>query len=1176
MADGQVRIDVGLDSSGVARDVQRVNQELGRVGSNMGRVSRDMRNTMGSEFANLNRDISRGYANISQESRNMMYEMKGAYKAQKQGMGDVYDAQIKAQYGYFQLAQAQGQYTGSMGDLLGRINEIGKAQKQANDQAMNQNKFAMMSIYQTIGYLNNASSTASRFQNNLTTMNNPLYNTSRLALTATDAIDRMARTGSPQQLALEFLGTNASIKQYKDFMRDLGTQMMAMPVIFGLATAAAVKFYGALHSSNMEMNPKYAEAYSNMMEKLTKALEPMRQAFAAVMIPLFNFVAKMAELVIQFNEAHPVLAKFVQGMMMLVPALMVILTPLALGIGYFKGLRAILFALRPIMMPIITGFSMMSAPAWVLAGVIAGLTVGFTHLWKTNETFKNSILGAVGVVKSFGETIASLGKYLFWTAVDGDHLNDWITHLPEPFQATAEKVGQSIVKIRTSIISCFQTITEFGANLVTLGKYLIGVAEDGGVLNDWLSHLPESWKSVAEQMGATVVKIRESCILAGQAVLAFGQNVLAMGKYLFWTAVDGDYLNDWITHLPVSFQDTAQKIGEAVANMRTAIVSMFPVLGQFGTNFMNLGRYLLEVVTTGNLMNGFLATLGGNFANVALFLGTAIEQMKASISSFVEAVKMAMGGDTSALGQIFMTIMPTLISLLLGGLPALLITAARFLPTIVEGMNTMLPMLTTAITNIITSVVTLITTYLPEFLNKGIEILTKVIEGIIQVLPTVITTVVNVVTTMINTWINTIGVLLPLVLDAGIKILMAVIDGIVKSLPAIIDACIKVINKLVESLVSLLPKIIEAGIKILMALIDGIIKVLPQLIQTAILLITKLCDMLLQNLPKLLDAGMKILMELIKGIIKILPDLIQAGIKIIMELVRILMENMPKIWQAGMKILMELIKGIISILPQLISTGLKLIMEIARVIISNLPQIWRAGMQILAELIKGILSLIGNLLSTITSNVIGGIKNCFSNAGNMLYNIGKNIIQGLINGITGMVGKAVSAVKSVAKNIKDGIADFFDIHSPSRLMKKDGGFIIEGIMVGMFDMAKSAVKSAKSVAEQIYDGFAILAEDIPMGDIDGSASTFILPSASEFASGAVQSSAMVESSKAIRQARAIKKQQERDDKQQQQVPTYIIMDKKIVGEAITPEVEKTQERRNARYAQFTPTVAPTF
>ena len=37
-------------------------------------------------------------------------------------------------------------------------------------------------------------------------------------------------------------------------------------------------------------------------------------------------------------------------------------------------------------------------------------------------------------IQSFIDILVSLGKYLFYTAVDGDYLNDWITHLPKGFQ----------------------------------------------------------------------------------------------------------------------------------------------------------------------------------------------------------------------------------------------------------------------------------------------------------------------------------------------------------------------------------------------------------------------------------------------------------------------------------------------------------------------------------------------------------------------------------------------------------------------------------------------------------------------------------------------------------------------------------------------------------------------
>ncbi|MBJ8031440.1 carbamoyl-phosphate synthase, partial [Bacillus cereus group sp. N21] len=174
-------------SSITRTEVTEINNEINRIGSNMGNNSREITQSFGSDFARMNSDITRGYTQVSDAHMAMMNEMKAYQHQMKAGMSGAREAQIEAQYGYFELMQSAGSYTGSVDDMIARINELGAAQKAANDQAINGNRMALMSIYQTIGTLNNASSTASRFQNNLTTMNNPLYNTSRLALTAVDS-----------------------------------------------------------------------------------------------------------------------------------------------------------------------------------------------------------------------------------------------------------------------------------------------------------------------------------------------------------------------------------------------------------------------------------------------------------------------------------------------------------------------------------------------------------------------------------------------------------------------------------------------------------------------------------------------------------------------------------------------------------------------------------------------------------------------------------------------------------------------------------------------------------------------------------------------------------------------------------------------------------------------------
>ncbi|MDA2508275.1 carbamoyl-phosphate synthase large subunit [Bacillus cereus] len=1202
MADGRVEIDARINNNNVRRDVQNINRELNRIGGGMNRTARDMRNTVGremqgmvgdseyyarqyrraygDEIGGLMGEMGSSFRHMSQEAQNMMFEMQQGFHAQKMAMLPFMEDQIRATHGFYKMAQGSKDFQGTNQEFINQANEIGRAMKASQDAQINANRLAMMGMLETIGAMNAMSSLASKTTKNLDQMKNPLYNTARPALALVDNLDRVARSGSAAQIALELHGPQASMKTLTDEAMRLNSVMMGMPIL-ALGVGMSMLFmYGALHKANMEMEPKYAEAFTNMMEKLTKALEPMRQAFTAVMVPIYNFIAKMAELTIAFNEAHPVMARFIQGTIMLVPALMALMLPLALGVGYFRGLRAILFALRPLIMPVATAFATLSTPVWIVAAAITGATVAFTHFYKTNEKFKGFVDGTIKSIKDFGSALvkntseliqsayksdmvqnsikalqtgfatagkkslefgsnmASLGKYLYYTALDGDYLNDWITHLPEGFQDTALRLGESVAMIREKLISSMGVIRQFGETVASLGKYLFWTAVDGDYLNDWITHLPESFQATAQRIGESIATMRERIVSSFADIRAFGENIMSLGKFLFWAAVDGDRFNDWLSHLPAGMRGVALIWADSLISMRESMVGMFPTISAFGQNFMNLGRYLFEVVATGNIMNGWLTSMGGGFQNLAIILGTAIEQIKMSISSFVEAIRLALGGDTSQLGQIFMTIMPTLIGMLLGGLPALLITASHFLPTIVNGINSMLPLLTSTITNIITGIVTVITTYLPQFLEQGIKILTVLIEGILQVLPVVVTTLVEVGTTLINTLVNTIGTLLPVILDAGIKILMAVIEGIVQNLPKIIDAALKVVDSLINTIVKLLPQIIDAGIKILMALIDGIIKILPNLIETAVMLITKICDMLIQNLPKLIDAGIKILLALIDGIIKMLPSLIDAAIKLIVKLVEALIENLPKLIDAGMKILIALIDGIIKILPKLIETGLKLIVEIAKAIIQNLPKILEAGGKILLELIKGIVSLVGELGSTIKDKVIGSMTKKLDDAKKTFFNAGKGLMDQMKKGIENMKDKVLDTMSNIAGKVRDFLP--FSPAKTGPLSDLDhldfGGPISDSI--------KIAFPKVQGLMNDLLDLPPIVSN--------------------------------VKTNRTVESSGNTQRDTNNTGNSNGSSPTYIVLDKKVVGEALAEPVESTNNRRKQRLAQFKPTVTPSF
>lgn len=50
-------------------------------------------------------------------------------------------------------------------------------------------------------------------------------------------------------------------------------------------------------------------------------------------------------------------------------------------------------------------------------------------------------------------------------------------------------------------------------------------------------------------------------------VIATEDMLMVLIRYLAVIMVDGDWLNDWLTHLPADWQPTVQAIGELVAKL---------------------------------------------------------------------------------------------------------------------------------------------------------------------------------------------------------------------------------------------------------------------------------------------------------------------------------------------------------------------------------------------------------------------------------------------------------------------------------------------------------------------------------------------------------------------------------------------------------------------------------
>lgn len=87
---------------------------------------------------------------------------------------------------------------------------------------------------------------------------------------------------------------------------------------------------------------------------------------------------------------------------------------------------------------------------------------------------------------------------------------------------------------------------------------------------------------------------------------------------------------------------------------------------------------------------------------------------------------------------------------------------------------------------------------------------------------------------------------------------------------------------------------------------------------------------------------------------------------------------------------------------------------------------------------------------------------------------GSMIIDGLVNGIRAKIGAAVAAVQALGARIKSAFtgAKSMDIHSPSRVFKRYGGFITEGLAIGVNGGAARPVGRIAQLAGSMKQRFA--------------------------------------------------------------------------------------------------------
>lgn len=729
-------------------------------------------------------------------------------------------------------------------------------------------------------------------------------------------------------------------------------------------------------------------------------------------------------------------------------------------------------------------------PFIIITAAVIGLAVAITDLYKRSEKFRQLVAPLINFVKKLGETFVIAGNAIHGALqlifVGGDrkktealreNLNqllpqqtvnviiDRLTALHKAFGEFREKTSEKFGLAAQAIKGSFDLIFVGGDRGKTeeLKQTLNNLfpQETANKILERLTILHKAFdqfkKDASErvQVASNIIRSSLDQILHGGDRKQYEDLKLALADFLPQDTVNA--IMNRITILHESFNRLKNGI-QIVKDVLTGDMDFHSFSEAINTNmfsdatiqrfekFYEIVQQIrraflgLKFIISGNItsLEGLTNLFGESFSenqlNMIYRLGQGIRNfvqgVKQQFAEFKIAIDKAFDGNFEPLLNIFKSLLPKIIAILVGGIPGLIITGSNLISKLAEGMGTTVPELLEKVSEIVLGLVTSFTEILPKMIEVGVNLLTNIIQGILQTL-------------------------IPLA-------------------QAAVTVAFTISKTIIETLLSVLPQLIESGVTILTAIITGIIQMLPNLISAVISLVEMILSLIITYLPKIIEAGMTILVALINGIMMMLPKLIELAFNLIISLVTTLIQSLPKIIEAGVKILGSLIQGILNVLPKLIELAIKLIITIVAILIQNLPKIIGAGVQILIALGKGILNTIGVLIKMLPQ-VVDAIFKAFGDV--KWWEIGKDILLGIGKGITDALGSLKKTVTDVAGNVSKWFKDKLKIKSPSRVMIGIAKWVPEGVAVGiekglpviegvvstMTDMMTKAVQDAEPV-----------------------------------------------------------------------------------------------------------------
>ena len=261
--------------------------------------------------------------------------------------------------------------------------------------------------------------------------------------------------------------------------------------------------------------------------------------------------------------------------------------------------------------------------------------------------------------------------------------------------------------------------------------------------------------------------------------------------------------------------------------------------------------------------------------------------------------------------------------------------------------------------------------------------------------------------------------------------------------------------------------LIVNAIKTIFTTIIGLIPSFIEAIGKGIILI---CKTIANSVGAITDAIASIIVAVMDALDRSIPKIVSVVFKLLDALLSKLVEYTPTIVAAVFNILVACLDGIASGLPRVVESAVTIVTNFINGVSQQLPRVVQAGWDLIINFIDGLT----NSINTNTPRLIASIKNLFKAVLNAAVTVltggvvdmessGGNLIEGFKKGIKTKLSTLWDKVKGGFEKFKNKVADFFGIHSPSKVFAEFGQYLDEGLIVGLNKYSGKVSNSAESV-----------------------------------------------------------------------------------------------------------------